>query len=135
MDGNDKVADYMVKNVITASLWQPLCFIRQQMLMNSFSFLPVLDEYGQPTGQLVADCSLAAYLRKSRKDRLASNLRDAISPGGLSLPIAKMCSPTDKVSQVLEDEKVRDQRLPVIVVGEQGDRKTLIGLLTGFDLL
>lgn len=68
MEGKDKVADYMVKNVVTASLWQPLSFVRQQMLVNSFSFLPVVDDAGQPTGQLVSDCSLARYLRTSRKD-------------------------------------------------------------------
>lgn len=47
MDGSNKVGDYMVRNVITAALWQPLSFVRQQMLANSFSFLPVIDDSGQ----------------------------------------------------------------------------------------
>ena len=135
MDGRDKVADFMVKNVITASLWQPLSFVRQQMLVNSFSFLPVLDETGQPTGQLVADCSLASYLLKSRKKRLAHTLRYAADSGELPLLTTRICCSTDKVNHVLDDERVKDQRLPVLVVDEQGGRKNLIGLVTGFDLL
>jgi hypothetical protein len=135
MDGKDKVADFMVKNVITASLWQPLSFVRQQMLVNSFSFLPILDDAGQPTGQLVADCALACYLRKSRKERLAHTLRDAADSGELPLLTTTLCCSTDKVRNVLDDPNVKDQRLPVLVVDKQGDRKNLIGMVTGFDLL
>ncbi|MFN5396047.1 MAG: hypothetical protein ACK5C4_00275, partial [Pseudanabaena sp.] len=44
MTGKDKVSDYMVRNVLQASLWQPLSFVRQQMLSNSFSYIPFLNE-------------------------------------------------------------------------------------------
>jgi hypothetical protein len=135
MDGQDKVSDFMVKNVITASFWQPLSFIRQQMLVNSFSFLPVLDDAGQPTGQLVADCLLASYLRRSRKERLAHPLRVAVDSGELPLLETRFFCSTDKVSHVLDDIKMKDERLPVLVVDEPASHKHLIGLVTGFDLL
>jgi len=44
MNGYDRVGDFMVRNTVCAYLWQPLSFIRQTMLANSFSYLPV------PTG-------------------------------------------------------------------------------------
>jgi CBS domain-containing protein len=135
MDGKDKAADYMVKNVVTASLWQPLSFVRQQMLVNSFSFLPVLDDAGEPTGHLIADCSLACYLGTSRKVRLSHTLRDAVKSGGLVLLETTSCRSGDKVQRILDDVKMKDQRLPVLVVDEQEGRKHLIGILTAFDLL
>ena len=35
------VSDFMVRNPVCASMWQPLSFIRQTMLTSSFSCLPV----------------------------------------------------------------------------------------------
>ena len=33
-----QVSDFMVRNPVCASMWQPLSFIRQSMLVNSFSY-------------------------------------------------------------------------------------------------
>jgi hypothetical protein len=38
---NPTVGDFMVRNPICAELWQPISYIRQQMLASSFSFLPI----------------------------------------------------------------------------------------------
>jgi hypothetical protein len=135
MDGKEKVADFMVKNVVTASLWQPLSFVRQQMLVNSFSYLPILDDTGQPTGQVVSDCCLAGYLRKSRKERLTHTLKNAADSGELTLLQTATCRSTEKVKNILDLPSMKDQRLPVLVVDEQGGRMKLIGLVTAFDLL
>jgi len=135
MDGRDKVGDFMVKNVVTASLWQPLSFIRQQMLLNSFSFLPVLNDAGEPTGELIADCSLACYLVGSRKERLAQKLGEVAESGGIKLLATAKCQSNDKVRQILSDVTMNDERLPILVIDEQGGRKHLIGLVTAFDLL
>src|ERR1035437_4038369 len=40
------VGDFMARNPICAELWQPISFVRQQMLANSFSFLPVKNAAG-----------------------------------------------------------------------------------------
>jgi hypothetical protein len=39
---NPIVSDFMVRNPVCAEAWQPIGFIRQQMLANSYSFLPLL---------------------------------------------------------------------------------------------
>lgn len=36
-----KIGDYMVRNPVCASEWQPVSFVRQMMLENSFSYIPV----------------------------------------------------------------------------------------------
>ena len=70
-----RVSDYMVRNPLFAELWQPIGLIRQQMLANSFSFLPVLQ--GENWG-LLSDREVAIYLRagsnRERKRRLATPL-------------------------------------------------------------
>lgn len=134
MDGSDKIGDYMVRNVVTASLWQPISFIRQQLLVNSFSYLPVLDDAGVPLG-LIADSSLACYLGRSRKERIAHFLSSAIESGEVALLPTSCYSSSERVQVVLADDNMRNQRLPVLVVDEYDGRKRLIGLVTAFDLL
>jgi len=56
--------DFMVRSPVTASPWQPLSFVRQIMLMNSFSYLPVQvpeDEGG--AWHFISDVNLARALR------------------------------------------------------------------------
>ena len=38
---SEKIGDYMVPNPVCASDWQPVGFVRQMMLANSFSYIPV----------------------------------------------------------------------------------------------
>lgn len=70
------VSDFMVRNLIYAELWQPVSYIRQQMLVNSFSFLPVNNE-----GKwfLISDLDVVKYLMgagaNERNKRLAKPLR------------------------------------------------------------
>jgi len=35
------VADFMVRDVVRAGPWEPISFVRQRMLTNSFTFLPI----------------------------------------------------------------------------------------------
>ena len=65
MDNLGTVAEFMVRDPLCCSLWQPLSFIRQQMLANDFSFLPVQIKNGE--WRLLADRSL--------RDICASKLR------------------------------------------------------------
>ncbi|MCC6537299.1 MAG: hypothetical protein IT162_07110 [Bryobacterales bacterium] len=66
-----KVADFMIRDVRCAEMWQPLSFLRQQMLTNSFSYLPVWDgpQAGGGIGQwrLISDSALARFLGCDRK--------------------------------------------------------------------
>jgi hypothetical protein len=69
------VADFMVRDVVTAEFWQPLSFIRRLMLEHSFSCLPIFtDEHGW---RVVSDTVLVQYLRRDgdqRRDRLSETL-------------------------------------------------------------
>ena len=88
MTGSEKVGDYMVRDPVCAYLWQPISFIRQQMLAHSFSYLPVYVEV-DPAWKLVSDLLIAKYLRSisddDRKTRLAKSLQEAINQDGLRL--------------------------------------------------
>jgi hypothetical protein len=125
---NQKTAgEYMVREPVCASLWQPLSFVRQQMLANSFTYLPVR----MPRHwKLVSDYRIAQYLRGgSRKTRLAVTLEDALSDG-LVLDRAKTCLADSSVAQVLEESRGK----PVLVV-ERGRTERLVGIIAPFDLL
>jgi hypothetical protein len=53
------VSDFMVRNPIQAELWQPVSFARQLLLINSFSYLPILmEESGRKVVHLISDYSL-----------------------------------------------------------------------------
>jgi hypothetical protein len=76
---NPAVCDFMVRNPVCAELWQPIGLIRQQMLVNSYSYLPVLRD---KHWYLISDVEIAIYLGPERhgKDRtkgLASTLEEA----------------------------------------------------------
>jgi CBS domain-containing protein len=128
------IADYMVHGPVCAYYWQPLGFIRQQLLLNSFSYLPILSDDGSPTDQLISDFSLAHYLgrdQSERKTRLAQTLRAAIDSSRLET--------TPTISLPL-DTPVKDALqkmtgLPVLVVSKSDAPARLVGLLTPFDVL
>lgn len=122
------VSDYMVRNPICAELWQPISFIRQQMLANSFSFLPVNTAQGW---RLISDAQIATYLgtvTSTRKERFARNLGES----GVTLQLAKLCAedtPLDKALRILDG----DQR--PLLVHATGNQQHVIGIVTPFDLL
>src|SRR3546814_6236082 len=70
------VSQFMVREVIQAELWQPISYVRQQMLKHAFSYVPIgyNDEWW-----LVPDCLLVRHLRASatsnhRQRQLAMSL-------------------------------------------------------------
>jgi CBS domain-containing protein len=127
MSSQNTAGDYMVRDPVCASLWQPLSFIRQQMLANSFTYLPV---WRPRQWELISDYSLARYLRgDARRTRLASTLEDAVNDG-LRLDGVTTCFTDSPVNDLLE----KSEGKPVLVVDrEQTER--LVGIVTPFDLL
>jgi CBS domain-containing protein len=123
------VGDYMVRNPTCAELWQPISFIRQQMLANSFSFLPVKD-----AGEwcLVSDLEIATYLgtdNSERRLRLAHNLSAARMP----LQQAKRCAVDTPLEEALR--LLDNSQRPLLVFREEGEQQSLVGIVTPFDLL
>jgi hypothetical protein len=127
-----QVSDFMVREPVCAHVWQPLSFIRQTMLANSFSYLPVRTEKeGKPDWFLISDFQLARCLRKKtkiEKKDLVLRLQDARESGQIDLHQAKTCAPQDKVEVVLCTDG-----LPTLVLSETNDE--LLGIVTPFDLL
>jgi hypothetical protein len=79
MENGNLVSDYMVRGVVSASLWQPVSFARQQMLANSFSYLPLLTQQdGQPSWCLLSDSGIAKYLKHDRKQRLSKSIEEGM---------------------------------------------------------
>ena len=134
MNMNNTVSDFMIRNPVCAHLWQPVSFVRQIMLTNSFSYLPVQDEDGK--WRLVVDLEVARYLQthSNRNVGLATPLERAKAEG-MPLPEAKKACVTNSVKEALErlnDEKSKGQPL---LVFRNDTCNELEGILTSFDLL
>jgi hypothetical protein len=128
---NPTVGDFMVRNPVCAEVWQPIGFIRQQMLANSYSYLPVLNNQ---QWYLISDAAVAIYLgaerdSKERKRRLASTFEKASSSLGVK-PIDPKpdTTPLADALEALKNE-------PVLLIYRAPDKDILAGLLTAFDLL
>lgn len=135
-----KASNYAVSGVTTAELWQPLSLIKKEMLVNSFSYLPMKIDN---EWKLISDYNLAVYLRGSKSQRSLKEgqiLKDAVKEGNvengvlkkLKLETAEIVSPDEDIS-----EKVLNSTKPILVVSDEktGTENRLHGLFTGFDLL
>ena len=151
------ISDFMVRDPICASLWQPISFVRQQMLVSSFSYLPLWNDNDGINDNvnewhLVSDIAIARYLSSTksnnqRKKRLATTLGEAIKDIECELDIEKatILHAKDRLvtffSRATEngDTAASTQLLaasPALVCREgKKDKESLIGIITAFDLL
>lgn len=133
MSGRRRVSDFMVRSPVCTSLWQPLSFIRQTMLCNSFSYLPVPLKTGDGTSwQLISDLQLARHLRRNgtvEKTSLTQRLGDAVESGNVKLHPADICQPQESIEVLLS----RSNGMPALIVSPNDNE--LLGILTPFDLL
>jgi CBS domain-containing protein len=120
------VSDFMIRDPVCAQLWQPVSLIRQRMLTNSFSFLPVKDAAGQ--WRVISDLEIAKYLHGQsnieRKRRLATPLQQASE---IKLLEAMCVSDTASIDSAL----MNLDGTPVLVFRDDD----LVGIVTAFDLL
>jgi hypothetical protein len=139
-NNHDQVGDFMARNPTCAALWHPLNFIRQAMLANSFSYLPVnTGTEAKASWQLVSDRELVKYLRLRPdgvllRSLLVQRLEQALTGNGPELVLieAQTCGPSNAVKQVLADRPDWDGR-PILVT--RGNSHELLGILTPYDLL
>jgi hypothetical protein len=135
MNNENYVDAFMVKEIVYAQTWQPISFIREQMLRNSYTYLPIhtYDE-NKKEWTLISDYQIACYLRPgndgNRKDRLKKTLEETISenlitpepattrPSGTSVGEANKCSKGKPVLITVKDNP-----------------KNLMGIVMPFDLL
>jgi predicted transcriptional regulator len=122
------VSQFMVRNVVEAKPWHPVSYVRQQMLTQAFSYLPILHSDGW---KLVPEYSLARLLRSApsnneRKRRLAA----AVAENNLELLDADIVHPETPIAKALP---VIHER-PVLVI-DRMHPDVLAGLLTASDVL
>jgi len=128
------ISDFMVHGPVCAYLWQPLAYVRQQLLLNSFTYLPVLADDGTPTNTLISDLSLAMYLGRNvaeRKRRFAHPLKKAVESGEMKLTPTISLSINTPVHEALS----RMTGPPVLVISASDAPVRLLGILTAFDVL
>lgn len=120
-----KVRDFMVRHPVCAEMWQPISDVRQQMLVNSFSFLPVKSG---DVWYLLSDLDVAKYLldANDRRVRLAKRLSET----GLVQRSANLVSSEMSISEAIT--KCTD--IPLLV-HRPDPPNDVIGILTAFDLL
>jgi CBS domain-containing protein len=130
VSNSDVIDDFIVREPVIAELWQPLSLVRQVMLRNSFTWLPIKNEDG--LWQLIGDAGVARMLRGvpnsgARKDRLAMTVGEAIANRELTLVEPLRVKPGTPVSQIL---KSQDWNVVLVVLDGR-----VIGMATPFDLL
>lgn len=131
---SNQIGDFMVRTPVSAYMWQPLSFIRQTLLTNSFSYMPVnTGPEHAPEWRLVSDLGIAKFLRgipkSKRTEHLALQLGKAVNQSHLTLLKPHICSPDTLVLEALD----KSDGFPVLVVSEE--TKHLLGIATAFDLL
>ena len=130
---SQRIGDYMVRNPVCAHEWQPISFIRQIMLENSFSHIPFYREE-QKKWHVISDLDVAKFHHKE-KNKLASTLKCCIESKKITPRKATVVSPDKPVCEVLKctDDCTDDKGWPVLV--KRDDYQELLGILTPYDLM
>jgi hypothetical protein len=133
MTESKTLGDFMVPNPVCAEMWQPVSFIRQQLLANSFSFLPVrMSDEKDRKWCLVSDLAVARYVRISgggERSRLRRTLAESVDAGQIALDVADVFPPATPVASVIG----KMVNWPILVIPDGSDH--LLGLVAPFDLL
>lgn len=129
-----KVSHFMVRDPLCAKPWQPVSFVRQQMLVHSFSYLPLYWERDR-RWKLVAEHAVARFLRSAtsreeRKRRLAASLEKVADTPDLPLLEATTVSPDTELKALIGTLGER----PLLVITGDGP-EGLVGLLAASDVL
>ena len=127
------VSDFMVKDIVFAELWQPLAYIRQKMLANSFSYLPV--RLSDSSWALVSDYHLASALHNTNQKRaqvLGLTLEKAIEKK-LITPYQTQPIPPDL--DLCTSLAKMDLCLHPLLVHHSEYSSEVIGIVTSFDLM
>lgn len=133
MDKMKCAEDIMVRQPVVAETWHLIAHVRQVMLANSFSTLPVLVNN---RWHLITDLMVLRFLSKAanrdeRKNHLSTPLEVVIRNGGL-IPLEAKCFTGQTKLADLGGEM--DQVL-VLITDESVSPSRLVGILSPFDLL
>lgn len=125
--------DIMVRHPVVAETWHFIAHVRQTMLVNSFSSLPV---YINDCWHIVNDHIVVRFLRGAensmeRKNRLSTPIGPLIQEGKV-IPLKATCvSPKTK----LQDLNFGPDKSLILIVECESSPPRLVGILSPFDLL
>jgi len=125
------VGNLMVRDVTELQIWHPVSYVRQIMLKQAFSYLPLFLS-GKWT--LIPEYEIGRYLRAippaERKKRLLEEIGTVITNGKISALSAKVVTETTSIKEVLKDIGPE----PILVVDKK-HTNALVGILTASDIL
>lgn len=140
-DYKKRLSSYMVRGVTCAEPWQPVSFARQQMLVNSFSYLPILINN---KWHLLSDSNIAKYIRHNgadtdeKKARLICEIQEAMKAvdNALMVNAANTCfHKKDEITDKITNDLLKLLAEGPILVVDDADPPQLLGIVTAFDLL
>ncbi len=122
------VKAYIQKDVVRAYVWQNLDECRRQILIHSFSYLPikVKNEW-----KMLSDANLAEYLADQNAKELWKQRVECAMEKGLKIEPAKEVKQTDSQKCALDK---MNGKAAIVTEGEEKN-KDLVGIITPFDLL
>ncbi len=120
------VKAYIQKDVVRAYTWQNLDECRRQMLIHSFSYLPIKVKN---RWKMLSDANLAKYLADQNSNELWKQRVECARQKGLKVEPAKEVKQTDSKKCAL---KKMDGKAAIVT---EGENKDLVGIITPFDLL
>lgn len=134
MARTNTVGEFMVRSPLTATPWFPISYVRQIMMANAFSFLPVRMSDNEVRDWLVvSDTAIANFLGPQRGEdrdrRLRQSLEGAWRSGSLKLEQPRCVTPNFLAAELKDSISAT----PILVTDPAS--KELIGILTAFDLL
>ena len=131
MDDSNKVSDFMTRDVLVAHEWQPISFVRQQMLINSYSYIPLQRQvYGAPKWYLISDYNLARCMPSNSKEKKIRYLQTIKELGDdLEVEEAVLCEADSSV----EEARSKLTSRPLLVT-HGSDSREILGIITAFDL-
>jgi CBS domain-containing protein len=128
MSGMREVQDLMVRNPVVAEAWQLVAHVRNTMLANSFSTLPIRANGGW---MIVTDTAVMRLIQLADRDvKLGMTVLQAVDGGMVKLAPAICVRPNSPISEVVG----KMNHLPILVT-DATDESRLMGIITPFDLL
>jgi predicted transcriptional regulator len=125
------VSQFMVRNVVEVKPWHPVSHVRQQMLTQAFSFLPI---WYDGAWNFIPEYSVARYLRTGwgnvRRERLVASVSAAVTASNLELLKAQTVGPDEPIKATLP---LIGERPLLVIDSEHAD--ALVGMLTSSDIL
>jgi CBS domain-containing protein len=143
MNGDDsmmELRDIMVRSPITAEPWQPLSFVRQVMLTNSFSYLPI---WIGGKWSIITDSQVACFLRNglienNRNARLGMTVEDS-TKAGLRLTNAVIVPAETSIAVIANRFVEKPEKAFVLICDDDlfanKMSNRLLGIVTAFDIL